>query len=216
MIHNAQFKQFEFVLLFTVIPLLFVLHMLPITLLMPTLWLMALYALFVLKATHHDFSFLGFKKNQFGFTLLRFILLGAVFTFLSYFYHSEAFFHMVTNETKLFIVLVVLYPFISVIPQELIYREFFFSRYHWKLSMQNLLILNAVIFSWAHSVFDSIIVLVLTLFVGVLFAQTYLRSRSFILVCIEHTLFGYLLFTSGIGELFFQSGSLDLLRSIMG
>ncbi|RXJ60691.1 type II CAAX prenyl endopeptidase Rce1 family protein [Candidatus Marinarcus aquaticus] len=216
MIHNAQFKQFEFVILFTIIPLLFVLHMIPLGFLMPMLWLMSLYAMLVLKATHHDFSFLGFKKNQFIFTLLRFILLGAVFTFLSYFYHPEAFFHMVKNEMQLFILLLLLYPLISVLPQELLYREFFFSRYHWKLSVQNQIMLNAVIFSWAHSAFDSIIVFALTLFVGLLFAQTYLRNRSFILVCIEHTLFGYLLFTSGMGELFFQSGSLDLLRSITG
>jgi hypothetical protein len=189
--------------------------MLPITLLMPTLWLMALYALFVLKATHHDFSFLGFKKNQFGFTLLRFILLGAVFTFLSYIYHPEAFLHMVKNETQLFILLLLLYPLISVLPQELLYREFFFSRYHWKLSVQNQIMLNAILFMWAHMVFENSVALMLTFIAGVLFAHTYLKSRSFLLVCVEHTLYGYLLFVSGLGELFFQSGTLNLLRTFL-
>lgn len=212
MIYNRVFKQFEFIILFIAFPLLFLLQLLPISFLMPILWMLALYAFFILKITQHSFTFSSGLNLRF--ILIRFFLLSLIFLLLSYLYFPQTFFYMVMNESKLFLLLIVLYPFLSVIPQELLYREFFFKRYAFKLHTNTQLVLNAFIFMWAHIVFGNSAVLVLTFIAGLLFAHTYIKNRSFLLVCVEHTLYGYLLFVSGLAELFFQSGTLSMLRTL--
>lgn len=213
MIHNSAFKQFEFILLFIVFPLLFLLKLLPISFLIPILWMLSLYAFFILKRMKHQVNIKLSQGIHFKGILVRFFVLSLLFLILSYIYYPQTFFDMLINESKLFLLLLVLYPLLSVIPQEVLYREFFFKRYAFKLHTNTQLLLNALIFMWAHMVFGNSVVFGLTFIAGVLFAHTYLKSRSFILVCVEHTLYGYLLFVSGLGELFFQSGTLNLLRT---
>jgi len=215
MIHNSVFKQFEFIILFIVFPLLFLLKLLPLSFLMPILWMLALYAFFVLKRMKHQVNIKLSHGILFRRVLIRFFVLSLIFLILSFIYYLQTFFHMLINESKLFLLLIVLYPFLSVIPQEVLYREFFFKRYAFKLHTNTQLVLNALIFMWAHMVFENSVVLMLTFIAGLLFAHTYLKSRSFLLVCVEHTLYGYLLFVSGLGELFFQSGTLNLLRTFL-
>ena len=213
MIHNSIFKQFEFILLFIVFPLLFLLKLLPISFLIPILWMLSLYAFFILKRMKHQVNIKLSHGIHFKGILVRFFVLSLIFLILSYISYPQTFFHMLINESKLFLLLLVLYPFLSVIPQEVLYREFFFKRYAFKFHTNTQLLLNAFVFMWVHMVFENSVVLVLTFIAGVLFAHTYLKSRSFLLVCVEHTLYGYLLFVSGLGELFFQSGTLNLLRT---
>jgi hypothetical protein len=213
MLQNKLYKQLEFIFLYAVLPALFALDILSVKFLLVALWLMIFYAVFILKVTKCKFSLKLFDKSQLKSLLLRFFLLAIVFLFASYLYTPEAFFHMAKNETKLFIFLLIFYPLVSVLPQELLYRVFFFSRYSFKLSKQKQSVFNAVLFSFAHTLFGSSLVLILTFIGGLIFSQTYLKNRSFLLVCIEHILYGYLLFVSGIGELFLQKGTLDTIRT---
>jgi uncharacterized protein len=94
---------------------------------------------------------------------------------------------------------IVLYPLLSVIPQELIFRKFFFFRYGMFFTPYVLIVLNALVFSFVHLVFKNYIALVLTFVGGILFITTYIKTKSFSLVCIEHALYGDLLFTIGLG-----------------
>lgn len=212
MLQHTLYKCIEFVILYLIFPILFFLHIIPLKFLMPVLIGFGLYTFFILKITYHSFTFSN--KLNFRFILIRFFLLSLIFLLLSYLYFPQTFFYMVMNESKLFLLVIVLYPFLSVIPQELLYREFFFKRYAFKLHTNTQLVLNAFLFMWAHIVFGNSVVLVLTFIAGLLFAHTYIKNRSFLLVCVEHTLYGYLLFVSGLGELFFQSGTLSALRAI--
>jgi len=213
MIHNAQFKQLEFIILFIVFLLLFLLQVLPLSFLMPIIWMLALYAFFILKITAKSIEN-DFKKELAISIFIRFIIIGLTFILLCYIWYPHTFLQLLSKEPKIFLALLVLYPFLSVIPQEVLYREFFFKRYAFKLHTNILLLLNALLFMWAHIVFGNSVVLILTLIAGLLFAHTYLKSCSFLLVCIEHTLYGYLLFISGLGELFLQSGTLTFLRTL--
>ncbi len=174
---------------------------------------MTFYSAYILKVTKCKFSLKLFDKNQLKYLLLRFFLLAIVFYLQVIYALLKLFFIWQKNETKLFIFLLIFYPLVSVLPQELLYRVFFFSRYSFKLSKQKQSVLNAVLFSFAHTLFGSSLVLILTFIGGLIFSQTYLKNRSFLLVCIEHTLYGYLLFVSGIGELFLQKGTLDTIRT---
>jgi len=101
------------------------------------------------------------------------------------------------------LLLLVLYPTLSVVPQELVFRTFFFHRYGrmfggpWTATAA-----SALAFSWAHVVLLNALAVVLTLLGGWLFARTYLRTRSLLATAVEHAAYGCLLFTLGLGHWF--------------
>lgn len=112
----------------------------------------------------------------------------------------------------LYAALMVGYPLVSVYPQEIIYRGFFFHRYAPAFRSQNLAVVaNAVAFGWAHIIFHNPVAVVLTLAGGVFFATTYLRTRSLLAAAAEHSLYGCLLFTLGLGW-YFYGGSVQAIE----
>jgi hypothetical protein len=100
----------------------------------------------------------------------------------------------------------VLYPLVAVYPQELFYRAFFLERYGSLFRSRRLrFVVNGLFFGWSHLLFGNWVAVVLSAVGGVIFADTYERTRSLRLVCFEHALYGNLMFTVGLGE-FFYSG----------
>jgi len=96
----------------------------------------------------------------------------------------------------------ILYSLFSVYPQELIYRTFFFQRYEGLFKSEVLFILvNAALFSLAHLFFRNALVMLLTFLGGILFALTFKKTKSTLLVSIEHSIYGCWLFTVGMGEM---------------
>jgi len=101
--------------------------------------------------------------------------------------------------------IMLLYPLMSVIPQEFVYRSFFFHRYgvlfgrHWLPAIA----LNGVLFGVGHVVIGTPLAIYGTMAAGVLFAWRYAMTRSFWAVFLEHTLWGALVFTVGLGRYFF-------------
>lgn len=97
-----------------------------------------------------------------------------------------------------------LYPFTSVLAQEFVYRVFFFHRYGPLFSSRWLLIgANALAFGFGHILFRNWIAVIATVIGGALFAWRYERTRSFWAVWAEHTLWGWMVFTVGLGVFFF-------------
>ena len=101
--------------------------------------------------------------------------------------------------------IMLLYPLLSVIPQELIYRTFFFHRYGPLFGEARWLAIavNGLLFGFAHVIFGSYVSIVLTAFLGCLVAWRYDETRSFWAVWLEHSLYGCLVFTIGLGHYFF-------------
>ena len=99
----------------------------------------------------------------------------------------------------------VLYPLLSVYPQELFFRAFFFHRYR-RLFGQGMatVVASALLFGFVHIVFGNWISILLSSVGGMLFARTYFHSGSLALTCIEHALYGNFIFTIGLGEFFFH------------
>ena len=95
----------------------------------------------------------------------------------------------------------VFYALFSVYPQELIYRYFFFWRYQSLLPTGTFCVLNALLFSIAHTLFMNSLVIALTFAGGLLFAHTYRKSNSVMVTSIEHAGYGIWLYTLGIGEM---------------
>lgn len=97
-------------------------------------------------------------------------------------------------------IITLFYPWVSVYPQNMIYRAFFCQRYRPILGPGwGLILINAVLFSLGHIMFNNWIVLLLTFVGGIIFTRTYLKSHSLLLATIEHAMYGIFCFYLGIG-----------------
>lgn len=106
------------------------------------------------------------------------------------------------KKPQLWVIILFAYAIFSVYPQELIYRTLFFQRYKMLVKSKTLFIfLNASLFSLAHIFYKNPLVLLITFLGGILFALTYDKTKSTLLVSIEHTIYGCWLFTVGMGAM---------------
>ncbi|QED36906.1 CPBP family intramembrane metalloprotease [Antarcticibacterium arcticum] len=96
-----------------------------------------------------------------------------------------------------------LYPIASVIPQEIIYRVYFFHRYKEIIPERFLLMLsNAIIFGLTHWIYANWVAPIATFLVSWIFIYTYLKSKSLLNVSLEHYFYGLIMFTIGFGYFF--------------
>ncbi|MCG6111713.1 MAG: CPBP family glutamic-type intramembrane protease [Paracoccus sp.] len=118
----------------------------------------------------------------------------------------EALFVIIRNRPEFLLVIWTLYPILSALPQELIFRPLFFHRYGAILPQGRAAIaLNAAIFSFAHLMFWSWIVAIMTFIGGWIFARAYLR-HGFPAAFVLHAVAGNILFAMGMG-LYFYTGN---------
>ena len=96
-----------------------------------------------------------------------------------------------------------IYPLLSVLPQELLFRVFFFHRYGalWSGPLERILV-SAGVFGLAHLVYGSATVVALSTVGGLFFSWTFARTGSLWLVVAEHWLYGVLVVMLGLGGLF--------------
>ena len=106
------------------------------------------------------------------------------------------------NDTILWLTILMAYPVLSVIPQNIIYRAFMFHRYKdvFGHTGWNMVWASAAAFCVAHVIFHNWLALTLTGIAGLVIAMTYDRHRSVMLATIEHSLYGGVIFTIGLGQ----------------
>ncbi|MFA5958289.1 CPBP family intramembrane glutamic endopeptidase [Hyphomicrobium sp.] len=113
-------------------------------------------------------------------------------------------FALASERPGLWLKIMVLYPFTSVLPQEFAYRVFFFHRYGVLFGARwSLILANGLAFGFGHILFRNWIAVGGTFLIGMLLAWRYERTRSFWAVYVEHVLWGWLVFTIGLGVYFF-------------
>jgi membrane protease YdiL (CAAX protease family) len=114
-------------------------------------------------------------------------------------------FSFVKRAPRLWALVMLFYPLLSVYPQELLYRAFFFHRYEALFgSGWTMLFASALAFGFVHIIFGNALALALSFIGGLLFAYTYLHSGSLLLTCLDHAIFGNFLFTIGLGQFFYH------------
>ena len=117
----------------------------------------------------------------------------------------ELLFSMVRRAPLLWAMAMLLYPLLSVYPQELIFRAYFFQRYRPLFGVGwPMITASALAFGFVHIIFGNWIAVVLSLAGGFLFAITYHDSGSMLLACLEHAFYGNFIFTIGLGEFFYH------------
>jgi membrane protease YdiL (CAAX protease family) len=108
----------------------------------------------------------------------------------------------------------ILYPLLSVYPQELIFRPFLFHRYRDLFPEQWMMVLvSGLTFGLAHIFFENWIAPILSVIGGLLFARTYQKSNSTLQAALEHGLWGDLIFTIGLGWYFYGGSIGHILES---
>lgn len=112
---------------------------------------------------------------------------------------------LIRRRLWLWAAIMLLYPLLSVYPQELIYRAFFFHRYQ-PLFGSGWLILaaSALAFGFVHVIFGNWLAVGLCIIGGLLFSFTYHQSGSLLLACLDHAVFGNFIFTIGLGQFFYH------------
>ncbi|MFD1613748.1 CPBP family glutamic-type intramembrane protease [Gelatiniphilus marinus] len=201
---SGLYKSFEFFIIFILVPISFALSYSP--------WLKLIigftgfiYIVFVLLKVEKEKIQISKNLNWklfFKQTLVKFLGIAMVTTLFVWFTNKEALFSVLLNKPILWFLILIIYSVFSVYPQELVYRTFYFKRYSGALKNKNLfLFINAIMFSLGHLFFKNPLVLVLTFFGGLLFAVTYNKTKSTLLVSIEHAIYGCWLFTVGMGDM---------------
>ena len=131
-------------------------------------------------------------------------------------FRPDLLFSFPKREPFWWMVVMIAYPLLSVYPQEILFRTFFFHRYRPILGSRHGAILwSAFVFGLAHLFFANWIAPTLTALGGYLFARTYTRSGSTLAAVIEHALWGDFLFTIGLGW-YFYGGSIRNMAQAAG
>jgi uncharacterized protein len=194
----------ELLLLFVLLPVLYLLDLIPFHKIIPllVLFLYCFIVLWVSKRISIDrFSI----QARWKLIILRFVGINLLIFMWIYFVSALPLWADFASNRKLFYMLL-MYPILSAFPQELIFREFFFHRYAEIFKNQYvMLVMNVLLFSFAHIYFGSWIVLIFTLAGGLIFALTYSQTRSLLVVTIEHSLYGLVILSTGLSEHFYKA-----------
>lgn len=204
MFQSTRYKLIEFFIIFFVIPVSFSIKF-------PS-WIKLIIGVFgfcyiiyvFLRVEKNTFKIVKNLnwKNFFKQTFIKLIGIAILTSLYVYFTKSSDLFIVLRNKPLLWLVILFIYSFFSVYPQELIYRTFYFERYQELFQNKKLFIfINAIVFSLAHLFFRNGLVIILTFLGGLLFAFTYKKTKSTLLVTIKHTIYGCWLFTVGMGEM---------------
>ncbi len=112
---------------------------------------------------------------------------------------------LVRQQPVLWAVVMVAYPVLSVYPQGVLYRTFFFERYGSLFPGRWAMILaSAAAFAFLHIIFRNPLAVMLTFAGGLLFAARYAETGSLATSAFEHALYGCWLFTVGLGQYFYH------------
>lgn len=198
----------EGILLYIGIPLLVYLEILMLPKIM-VLLLVAGYCGFRLwRDANFAISLFGDQSNRetSKSLLIRFSLVGLSMIGLMWIFHPDQFFVFPAERPFFWMLSMVLYPVFSALPQEFIYRTYFFHRYDSVTSLKfSTLLLSALAFAFLHIVYDNWWAVGLSFIAGLLFGVTYSRTESLFWVAVEHTLYGWLAITLGFSTFFHES-----------
>ena len=207
-IHSKPFLFTELVVFMLGVPLLMLL-VLPSSAILPVVWLMAILCHFITNASNdwrkqQWWKQAGITRSEVLRMLKRFALCAAALTVLTYTLAPELLFGFVREKPIFWLIVMLAYPLVSVVPQEIIFRRYMFDRYKTAFSLRMLVLVSGVGFGFAHIVFGNWVAPVLCVIGGIMFAQTYARTRSLALVSLEHALYGDFIFTLGLGRYFYH------------
>ena len=148
--------------------------------------------------------------------LALFVLCGGALTVYAAQSFPQYFLSFPARAPGLWLRVMILYPLISVTAQEIFFRVFYFHRYAplFGPHAHAAIAVNAALFAFAHAVLFAHRggqfywqAVAISFIGGCIFARRFAKTRSFWAVAMEHSLYGDLIFTAGLGLFFFTGVS---------
>ena len=174
-----------------------------------SLWIMALSGIWVLRRNHalnwvELWQGQGWQPAQKRAALLRFLGLSTLAAAFMYYFYPQFFLGFPRQKPLLWAMVMLLYPVLSVIAQEFVFRSFFLRRYAPLFPHPILMFaVNTLAFGYLHIVLHNWVAPLLSAFGSIIFTYGYLQHRSLKWVVIEHAAYGCMIFTLGFGWFFF-------------
>ncbi len=198
----------EFVVLFIALPLGYrysPVHLPPL----PILWLVAGYALWQLLVDRRFDQQKLWSAGELRTRLLKIVSFFALAAFVIWLgvmtFAPQLEWNLVRQSPALWVIVLLAYPVLSVYPQGVLYRAFFFERYARLFRGERAMILaSAAAFAFLHIIFRNWLAVGLTFAGGLLFAWRYAKTKSLATSSFEHALYGCWLFTVGLGQYFYH------------
>lgn len=206
----------EFLTLFVILPVVF--RFLPTRPSpIPFLWVLAGYCLWVLRRAP------GFDRTRLWNSaplraalpgmLLLFLLVALGLTLVVWLRFPRQLFLLVRAQPFFWLLVMVVYPVLSVYPQGIVYRMFICERYRGLFGgATTVLLVSAAAFALSHILFRSYWSVGLTLAAGLLFAWRYQTTGSLLTSSLEHALYGCYVFSVGLGALFYHGAGRSALN----
>lgn len=173
------------------------------------LWGAGLYAFLILRRSP-DFSWdqlwngNDWRSDHKRFAFFRFVGLAALLTLLTVILVPDRLMRFPLDRFPLWFAVMVLYPLLSVVPQELFFRSFYFARYGGLAARGPYAsFINGSLFGLSHIILNNWVAPSCCALGGILLAYSYQQHRSLKWAVIEHSLYGCWIFTVGIGWYFF-------------
>ena len=198
----------EFLVLFVGLPLAY--RFAPVRIpALPVLWVITAYALWqLMRDARFDRGRMwnsGALPGRIGVILVIFAVVAVVIGLGVRWFAPELEWSFVRSHPGFWAIVMVAYPVLSVYPQGIIYRAFFFERYGALFpSRWAILLASAAAFAFMHLIFRNWLAVGLTFAGGLLFAARYAETGSLATSSFEHALYGCWLFTVGLGQYFYH------------
>jgi membrane protease YdiL (CAAX protease family) len=200
------FLALECGFLFVVLPLLISFH--PARwLVASTLWGAVAYGTFILShmpgfSWRQEGRGVALSPGDFKIIIIRLVLSTLAMIALTAHVDRSMLFAFPLQRPGVWAAIMLLYPLLSALPQELLFRSFFFRRYTPLFPGNVLLAVSAFAFSFGHILFHNPISLILSAICGLFLGWSYRRHASLKKVVLEHALYGDMVFTIGLGIYF--------------
>lgn len=208
----------EFLILFVALPLGY--RFSPVRFpVLPLLWMAAGYAWWQLLRDRRFDRTLLWNAGALPGSLLRIFAVFAIAALMIWmgvrWFAPDLEWSFVRRSPAFWAIVMVLYPVLSVYPQGLVYRAFFFQRYGALIPGRwTMIVASAAAFAFMHIIFRNWVAVALTFAGGLLFAARYAETSSLATSSFEHALYGCWLFTVGLGQYFYH-GTIATVGSMM-
>lgn len=201
---SIPFKIGELLIFFGLAPYLTGIYLEGWKKIIPLVFIAAFFFLLLQRFSNFNNSiFFHFDKVYFTKSLPRMFLITLLIIFFTGWLFPDLLFEFPVEESKKYLITFFLYPIASVVPQEFIYRVYFFERYKNLIPAKYLLMFaNALIFGLTHLIYDNWIAPIATFLAAWIFISNYFNSKSFLNVCLEHYYYGFVIFTVGLEHFF--------------
>lgn len=202
--HSQAYTIFEFLLFFIFIPFIANRYLEDWYKIIPLIFIAVFFTILLRIDPKFD-NGVFFRLNRYRLkkSVTRVIIITILLIWFTWWVFPDLLLYYPREDFEDYLITFFLYPFASVIPQEIIYRVYYFHRYQRIVPEKSLLMLsNAIIFGLTHWIYGNWVAPIATFLVSWIFIFNYLKSKSLLNVSLEHYFYGLVMFTIGFGYFF--------------